>query len=319
MIEIINPGWPSLIVDGGRFGEAAVGVPPSSALDSYAYRALQLLTGHMADAPVLEVMGATFVLKFHHAMTCAITGARVKATLDDRPVRPWTSFRAAPGSLLQVKEVLEGLRYYIGFSATMDLQKVLGSFTTNLECSFGGYQGRILRAGDRLAFTEMRDLDRSAVPESAIPPMRQPHRLRVVAGPEISSFTDESCNRFMDREIHVIYDVSTQTNRTGIRLEGEPLCFRQGVERSIISEGILPGTVQIPGDGRPIIMLYERTIGGYARIALVIKADHDRLAHLKPGDPVLFEMIGMNEACQLWEVKSRSMDSLDKSIRRMSG
>lgn len=318
MIEIINPGWPSLIVDGGRFGEAAVGVPSSSALDRYACRALQRLIGHAADTPVLEVMGAAFALRFHHAMTCAITGARVKATLDDRPVRPWASFRAAPGSLLRIQEVLEGLRYYIGFSGTMDLESVIGSFTTNLECCFGGYQGRILRAGDRLAFTEIRDVERSVVPESAILPMHPPHRLRAVAGPEISFFTDESRNQFMNRDTNVIYDVSAQTNRTGIRLEGEPLCFRQGVERSIISEGILPGTVQIPGDGRPIIMLYERTIGGYARIALVVKADHDRLAHLKPGDPVLFEMIGINEACQLWEAKCRSMDSLDKSIKRIS-
>ena len=317
MIEIINPGWPSLIVDGGRFGEAAVGVPPSSALDRYACRALQRLTGHASDTPVLEVMGATFALRFHHAMTCAITGARVKATLDDQSVRTWSSFRAAPGSLLRIQEVLEGLRYYIGFSATMDLEMVIGSFTTNLECRFGGHHGRVLKAGDRLAFTDIRDVEQIVVPESAIPPMHPPHRLRVVEGPEMSFFTDESLAQFMDRDAHVIYDVSTQTNRTGLRLEGEPLCFRQGVEKSIISEGILPGTVQIPGDGRPIIMLCERTIGGYARIALVVKADHDRLAHLRPGDPVLFEMIDIKEACQLWEAKSRSMDSLDKGIRRI--
>lgn len=317
MIEIINPGWPSLIVDGGRFGEAAVGVPSSSALDHYACKALHGLIGCRMDTPVLEVMGANFTLRFHQAMTFAITGARIKASLDDRPVRPWASVQTAPGSLLRIQEVMEGLRYYIGFSGTMDLERVIGSFTTNLECRFGGYQGRILRAGDRLAFTEIRDAGRSAVPDRAIPAMRPPHRLRVVAGPEMAFFTDESRDRFMNRGAHVVYDVSTQTNRTGIRLEGEPLCFRPGVEKSIISEGILPGTVQIPGDGRPIIMLYERTIGGYARIALVVKADHDRLAHLKPGDPVLFEMIDINEACQLWEAKSRSMDFLNESIRHM--
>lgn len=317
MIEIMNPGWPSLIVDGGRFGKAAVGVPPSSALDHYACKALHGLTGCGPDTPVLEVMGANFALRFHQAMTFAITGARIKASLDDRSVRPWASVQAAPGSRLQIQEVVEGLRYYIGFSGTMDLKRVIGSFTTNLECRFGGYQGRILRAGDRLAFTEIHDVERSAVPDRAIPAMHAPHRLRVVAGPEISFFTEESNNRFMGRDAHDIYDVSTQTNRTGIRLEGDPLCFRPGVEKSIISEGILPGTVQIPGDGRPIIMLYERTIGGYARIALVVKADHDRLAHLKPGDPVLFERIGIHEARRLWEAKSRSMDFLDQIIRHL--
>jgi antagonist of KipI len=317
MIEIINPGWPSLIVDGGRFGEAAVGVPPSSALDHYACKALQRLTGHIEDTPALEVMGASFALRFHHDVTCAITGARVKATVDDKPVRPWTSFRAAEGSLLRIQEVVEGLRYYIGFSGTIALESVIGSFTTNLECCFGGYRGRVLEAGDRLAFKEIPAIERRAIPENKIPRMHPPHRLRVLAGPEMSFFTDESLLKFMDKGSNVIYDVSTQTNRTGIRLEGEPLVFRQGAGRSIISEGILPGTVQIPGDGRPIIMLHERTIGGYARVALVAKADHDRLAHLKPGDPVLFDRISLEEAQQLWEAKWNSIDSLDKIIVKL--
>lgn len=318
MIEIINPGWPSLIVDGGRFGEAAVGVPPSSALDLYAFRALQRLIGQGSGTPVLEIMGASFALKFHRDMTCAITGARVKATLDDKPVRPWVSFRAAAGNLLRIQEVVEGLRYYIGFSGMIALDSVIGSFTTNLECCLGGYHGRVLKAGDSLEFTEIKDIQRGVIPESKIPRMHPPHRLRIVAGPEISFFTDESLNKFMGKQAYVLYDVSAQTNRTGIRLEGQPLVFRQEVEKSIISEGILPGTVQIPGDGQPIIMLNERTIGGYARIALVVKADHDRLAHLKPGDQVLFERISLEEAHELWDVQQRHMDSLDEIIRRLN-
>jgi biotin-dependent carboxylase-like uncharacterized protein len=315
MIEIINPGWPSLIVDGGRFGEAAVGVPSSSALDLYAFRAVQCLTGQGSDVPVLEVMGASFALRFDCDMTCAITGAKVKAQLNDRPVRPWASFRATAGSLLRVREVVEGLRYYIGFSGTMVLESVIGSFTTNIECGFGGYQGRILRAKDRLEFTKIDDVGRGMIPENKIPRMHPPHRLHVVEGPEISFFTDESLSKFMGDQAHVLYSVSAQTNRTGIRLEGEPLFFRQEVEKSIISEGILPGTIQIPGDGQPIIMLHERTIGGYARIALVAKADHDRLAHLKPGDQVLFDRISLEEACALWKVKLEHIDSIDKIVR----
>jgi allophanate hydrolase len=148
--------------------------------------------------------------------------------------------------------------------------------------------------------------------------MHSPHRLRVVEGPEIHYFADESVKRFVDRESRIIYDVSSKTNRTGIRLEGPPLNFREEVDKSIISEGILPGTVQIPGDGLPIIMLYERTIGGYARMAMVVKADHDRLAHLKPGDYVLFEMVSLEEAEKLWEGKRKVITSLNKTVRRLS-
>lgn len=318
MIEIVNSGWQSLIVDGGRYGSAAVGVPPSSALDRYACRALHLLTGHEKDTPTLEVVGTPFSIKIHRDITCAITGAKVRATLDDMPVRPWTSFRAEANSLLQVQTVTEGFRYYIGFSGTIVTESVMGGSSTNLECRFGGYRGRALMAGDRLELREIKDVGRGAIPENEIPVMHPPHILRIVEGPEISFFTDESLKKFIDKATRSVYDVSTNTNRTGIRLEGDPLIFREEIERSIISEGILPGTVQIPGNGLPIIMLYERTIGGYARIALVVKADHDRLAHLKPHDYVLFELVSLKEAETLWETKWKSATSLNHKIRRLS-
>jgi biotin-dependent carboxylase-like uncharacterized protein len=318
MIEIINPGWPSLIVDNGRFGEAAVGVPPSSALDHHAFEAVQCLTGQESGTPVLEVMGASFALRFDSDMTFAITGARVKAHLNDEPVRPWASCRATAGSLLRIQTVVEGLRYYIGFSGTMALESVIGSFSTNIECGFGGYQGRILRARDRIEFTKINNVKRGLIPENDIPRMHPPHRLRIMEGPEVSFFTDESLNRFLGDPAHIPYSVSAQTNRTGIRLEGEPLVFRPGVERSIISEGILPGTIQIPGDGQPIIMLHERTIGGYARIALVAKADLDRLAHFKPGDQVVFDRISLEEAHALWRAKLGHIDSLHKIVHWLS-
>ena len=122
--------------------------------------------------------------------------------------------------------------------------------------------------------------------------------------------------KFADRQYRNVYDVSATINRTGIRLEGRPLQFSAEVDKSIISEGILPGTVQIPGDGLPIIMLYERTIGGYARIARVVRADLDRLAHLKPGDYVLFELIEIDEAERLWESRQKSLASIRQTLRR---
>jgi allophanate hydrolase len=92
-------------------------------------------------------------------------------------------------------------------------------------------------------------------------------------------------------------------------MEGKPLSFRPEVPKSIISEGILPGTVQIPGDGLPIVMLHERTIGGYARAATVVRADRDRLAHLQPGDLACFERITIEEAEALWREKKDRMEA----------
>jgi biotin-dependent carboxylase-like uncharacterized protein len=317
MIEIIHPGTMTCLVDSGRYGHAAVGVPPSAALDAFAYGALNRLLAQDGHAPALEIIGEQFSLRFHRKMICALTGARVRASLDDKPLNPWTSFRAEAGNILTVQKITEGFRYYLGFAGHMVLERVVGSFATNLECGFGGYQGRALAGGDWIDIDNIYGVPWGAIPDNEIPPMKSPHRLRVTAGPEYHYFPEAFQKKFADGKSRKVYDVSATINRTGIRLEGRPLQFSAAVDKSIISEGILPGTVQIPGDGLPIIMLYERTIGGYARIARVIRADLDRLAHLKPGDYVLFELIETDEAERLWEDRQKSIASIRQVVRRV--
>jgi antagonist of KipI len=294
-INVRNPGLYALIVDLGRYGYGAVGVPPSSALDRYACRALYYLTDN-PGAPVIEAIGPGLTLHFDADVTCAMTGARVKAFLDDSFVRPWTAFKAKRGSVLQVKEVMEGLRYYVGFAGTLAMTRVMGSYATNLECRFGGANGNPLKAGDAFVFDEIREPDARLIPGNLIPSMHAPHKLRVMEGPETGFFADESRRLFWEKGAQTLFTVSEMSNRTGIRLEGTPLLFREDVLKSIVSEGILAGTVQIPGDGLPIIMLHERTIGGYARVAVIARADLDRLAHLAAGDLVIFEKICLEEA-----------------------
>jgi len=305
MIEIFNPGWLAIIVDNGRYGYGDIGVPPSSALDNFAYSTLNYLTGNHTDSPVMEVMGRGFAIMFDVDITCAITGAKVSAYINDVPLKSWTSFKATKGSILRVKEVTEGLRYYVGFSGDMVLEKAIESFSTNLECRFGGYKGRPLMKGDIIEFNNVRIEEENAVAERYIPSMNPPHLLRITEGPEIGHFTPNSLKDFLKNHSENTYSVSTKLNRTGIRLEGKPLLFREKVDKSIISEGILPGTIQIPGDGQPIIMLYERSVGGYARIATVARIDIDMLAHLKPKDKVLFQMLGIEQAETLWVKKKR--------------
>ncbi len=314
MIRIINPGWLSLIVDGGRYGYGAIGVPPSSALDYYSYRILNLLVGQEGDAPVIEVMGSNFSLTAGSDTICAITGAMVRASLNDRPLQPWTAFYMTEGSVLTVQDVKEGFRYYVGFSRSLNMERVIGSYSTNLECLFGGLKGNPLKIGDEMAFKDSRMIEPAEIPERYIPSMKPPHRLRIVESAEISYFTPDSVKAFSEG---VVFNVSARLNRTGIRLEGNPLTFRKEADKSIISEGILPGTIQIPGDGMPIIILHERTIGGYARIAMVAKVDQDILAHLKPGDKVHFEKIDVKEAESLWKSKQETITFLKQIIRRL--
>jgi biotin-dependent carboxylase-like uncharacterized protein len=314
MIEIIHPGIMSLVVDGGRYGYREVGIPTSPALDLYALSVLNHLLGNEDDAPAIEVFGEKFSLRFGKDVCCAITGAKVRANLEGRSLHSWMSFEAKAGETVTVDEVREGFRYYVGFSGAPVLEKIIGSYTTNLECRFGGYQGRALQRGDRIEFEGIRMVDVERIAEEFIPRMMPPHSLRVAEGPENNYFTDESLEEFLGGKGRTAFTVSTKLNRTGIRLDGKPLAFRKDAEESIISEGLLPGSIQVPGDGLPIIQLHERTLGGYARPALIAKVDHNLLAHLKPGDSVMFEMIGMEEAELLFDRNIEIITSIKKLI-----
>ncbi|MBP1748677.1 MAG: KipI antagonist [Deltaproteobacteria bacterium] len=304
MITVINPAFLSIIVDNGRFGYGYIGVAPSSGLDRFACAIARFILGNPDSAPVLETMGNDLSLLFSESITFAITGARVKATLDDVPVQSWSQVKAPKGSILKVSEILEGLRYYLGFSGIIDIDPVMGSCSTNLECRFGGFQGRPLMKGDVLKFRDLYDpVEHVSVPDELIPSLHEPHILRVLSGPEADRFNPASVKFLSNRNEALIFKASARLNRTGIRLEGPAIQFRDKVEQSIMSEGILPGTIQVPPDGLPIINCVERTIGGYARLGIIIDVDLDKLAHIKPFDRVILSVTDNEEAERLLQAK----------------
>ena len=311
---MVHSGWLSLVVDAGRPGHADIGVPLSACLDSLAFATLNKLLDNPPGTSALEVCGTPFSLVFSDAVSFAITGARVAATLDNAPIEPWAVFQARAGSRLMVSAVTEGFRYYVGFSGRMDLPEIIGSFSTNLECMFGGFKGRPLARGDRIALKEAKIAAPKAVPESSLPSMKPPHLLHVLEGPEKDFFAASSLDIFCSIGKDLCYAVSAKSNRTGIRLEGGLMAFAQGAPESIVSEGILPGTIQVPPDGKPIIVLFERTMGGYARVGVVITADLDRLAHLKPKDPVSFSVVTAGETERLSASRKRYITSLEEAL-----
>ncbi|MGD0236592.1 MAG: biotin-dependent carboxyltransferase family protein [Syntrophorhabdales bacterium] len=314
MLEVIHPGWLSIVVDNGRFGYADIGVPWSSALDGFAYGTLNLLLGNDPAAPVIEVVGNDFSLRFHEEASFAITGARVNALLDGKEIVSWRSSRARKGATLRVIKVMEGFRYYVGVSGIFDLPKVIGSFSTNLECRFGGYNGRPLMKGDIVATKDTRVIDEREVPSEHVPDLSPPHMMRWIEGPEAGYFREESIKKLCKQDGDAQYAVSAKSNRTGIRLEGELLYFKKGALRNIVSEALLPGTIQVPGDGMPIIALYERMNGGYARVGVIARIDSDRLAHLKPRDSVRFQRITREEALELSRMRNEAISALHRTL-----
>jgi len=318
MIEVIHPGILSIVVDGGRNGYADYGVPSSSAIDLSALKILNTILKNPTFAPAIEVIGSGFSLLFHAHMTCAITGAKVETVHNGESFNTWTSFEVRRGDTLKIKNIIEGFRYYVGFSGIMDIEKTINSFSTNLECGFGGFKGRPLKKGDIIGIINPRIETSKTIPEDIIPNMKPPHMIHFVKGPEYSYFVPKILKILFEKNTLSCYKVSPKTNRTGIRLEGIPLLFKKGIEKSIISEGVLPGTIQIPGDGMPIIMLNERTIGGYARVGVVTRADRDLLAHLKPGDEVQLRLVNKNEAKRLSKRKNEIYWAYTKTMKEVS-
>jgi antagonist of KipI len=294
-IEILAPGPLTTIQDWGRFGYGRYGVPPSGALDTFSLRAANLLVGNPENEACLEITMFGIRIKALRDAAIAVTGGDLRPFCNDKPFGMWTSSILKGGDTLSFRGVKGGCRSYLAIGGGFSLPEVLGSRSTNLSSGFGGLSGRALKKGDMLSAhsphlhlkTEGRGL-----PQDLIPLYSSKWHLRVTFGPQDDQFTEEGRNTFLNAP----YQVSYQSDRTGIRLAGPSVEKRPEVEESIISEGVIPGAIQVPGDGQPIIILVEIVTGGYRKIATVISADLPLLGQLKPGDTMSFEEVSLHEA-----------------------
>jgi biotin-dependent carboxylase-like uncharacterized protein len=225
----------------------------------------------------------------------AITGGDLNPFLNAEPLEMWRTHLLIEGDIIAFKKVHSGCRAYLSISGGFVVPEVMGSRSTCLSGKFGGLEGRPLKKGDIL----YRPLSASSLnrlglrfPEEWIPIYEKEVDLRVILGPQDDHFTKEGFEIFFSSA----YEVSPQSDRMGIRLNGQRIERRADVEESIISEGLLPGAIQVPGDGKPIIILKELVTGGYTKIATVISADLTKVAQLKPGDRVRFKPISIEEA-----------------------
>jgi len=173
----------------------------------------------------------------------------------------------------------------------------MGSRSTYLRAGIGGFNGRAFIPGDELPLGEPIDNPRlKKIPEGLIPEYKHEQTIRIISGPEAHYFEVAGLRSFLSTE----YTVTAQSDRMGYRLSGEPIQHKEGMT-NIISAGISLGTVQVPGDGQPIILMADRqTSGGYARIANVITVDLTLLAQMRPGDIVRFSETTLDSARQLY-------------------
>jgi antagonist of KipI len=306
-IQVQSPGLLTTVQDLGREGFGPLGVSPSGAADAVSLRLGNRLVGNPEDAAGLEMtlLGGTFT--FPRTAVIALTGSDFAATLDGAPVELWTSTKATAGQTLRVGSTRSGARCYLCVQGGIAVKPFLGSASTHLLSGLGGYQGRALRKGDVLQIgSSAASFQQNTIAPRALERLSPRKLLRVTPGPQNDYFSKASRQRFYAGT----YRVAEDSNRMGLRLEGQPIA--QDSSGEMITEGVSLGAVQITAGGLPIILFVEQqTTGGYAKIANVISADLHSLGQLRPRDEIHFEQVDWGTARSLLLEQEQLLTSPD--------
>lgn len=299
--RVLAAGLQATVQDAGRHGQRHLGVGSSGALDAYSQAVANFLVGNPAGAPVIEAALVGPTLRFERAVHVALCGARTDARVGGVAVPGWRPIALPAGSELAIGRCLDGARCTLAVSGGWRVPTVLGSASTDLRGGFGGVEGRALREDDAVAIgpappctaTQVRVASWWIDPAPDVMPGGDV-TVRVLPG------HDACCPP--DALAATRWRVAVASNRQGLRLEGPALSLAHGhgdgADR--LSEPVAPGTVQLPADGQPIVLLADaQTHGGYPRIGHVAACDLPRLAQLRPGDVLRFLPCTREEAGRL--------------------
>ncbi|MBW6466110.1 MAG: biotin-dependent carboxyltransferase family protein [Brevefilum sp.] len=284
------------VQDGGRFGYQRYGMPESGPMDGWAFQAANRLVGNDPGAACVEVGFSSAEISLERRCLLALCGAGYSLSVNGRPLPLWMSFLGKPGDHIRMDKIPGGNWAYLAAAGGIQSEVWMGSRSAYPAAGLG----RKLAQGDRLPLGEPcaqtgRFSGRS-FPTAALPPYSLEPVIRVIPGPHLAWFTSESWDSYCQGA----YFVSTQSDRMGYRLTGPTLAHHTGAD--LVSQGMVQGEIQVPGDGQPIVMMPDHpTTGGYACIATVIKADLPRLAQVEPGrGSVRFKPVNLDAAHAAW-------------------
>jgi biotin-dependent carboxylase-like uncharacterized protein len=308
VIELLSV--PSLLTvqDAGRTGYRKLGVPISGFMDDFSARIANYLVGNPGNAPLLEFLLAGPALRFNASAVFAVAGdAGLK--LNGVPIEPRTSYWAKRGDPLEAGTLKSGLYGYIAFAGGIKCEKLLGSCSAYHKANLG----RPLKAGDELnlGYAILTGREGRYLPPQLRPDYSSKGReIRVVLGPNLEHFTDRGIETFLAST----YTVTPESDRMGYRLDGPAVEHsRRGAD--IVTEPLVPGTVQVPANGKPIVMMRDaQTTGGYAKIATVISADLPVLAQSRPGTKVRFRAVSVEEAQEILRRRERTLKAIEKFL-----
>ena len=292
VLEIVDPGLLLSVQDGGRPGLAGEGVTRGGAADRHSLGVANALVGNAPDAAAFEATLLGPTLRALAPVTVGLAGT-MDATVTETGEHVTTGSTVAlhPGDTLALGSAT-GARGYLSVPGGVDVPVVLGSRSTALGAGFGGHDGRSLRAGDRAVPADDRSVPLARWPGAPGPGAVSPDQpLRVLPGPHAADLGAEA----LDAMLASPWTINPASDRVGLRLDGAPLPGTQLAE--LASHGVVAGTIQVPPDRRPIVLLIDhQPTGGYPVVAVVITADLDRLGQLAPGATAWFERTTHDEA-----------------------
>lgn len=308
MLNIIRAGIYTTVQDAGRGGFRRLGISQEGALDLPALSMANMLVGNASDAAGLEITLGQFTAEFTQSGWIALTGAGCDARLDEQ--RLWTGwcYPVKAGQQLKLSVPHRGMRSYLALSGGIIVPEILGSRSTDLKAGFGGHQGRLIKEGDRLPLGKPTRLPSESV---GVKQLLFGNRVRAVPGPEYHEFDEVARNAFW-REA---WQLSPQSNRMGYRLSGRELT--RNTTREMLSHGLLPGVVQVPHNGQPIVLMADaQTTGGYPRIACVIEADLYHLAQIRLGEPIHFVPCTVEEALRAKREQQHFLQQIEWGLEK---
>ena len=286
-ITVIRGGMLTTVQDLGRAGHRVSGVPSGGAMDSIALRVANLLVGNPEGAAALECTLLGPELVFSAPTVVAVGGAEFEG------VESWRPIVVPVGGRVKLGRARRGCRAYVAVAGGFEVPALLGSRSTYLRAGFGGFQGRALRDGDVLTAPEVARhvTDHWRLDARILPAYSATPTVRVVRGAQWDDFG----GALYDAE----FKIMPQSDRMGIRLGGAKVA-RIGAMADLVSSAVAPGTVQVPPDGQPIVLMADaQTLGGYPQAAHVISVDLPLLAQLRPGDRLQFAEVSLDEAHRL--------------------
>lgn len=315
-LRVLAPGLMTTVQDLGRVGHQHLGVAVSGALDPVSLRAANALVGNLAGTGALEIayLGPTLIVDADSVRLAVVGASATIEVLPDETALEGTRYagmrtlRVGRGEVVRIGSLSDAAVLYVAVEGGFAIEPVLGSVSTYIRGGFGGWQGRALVAGDSLPLRRNAASDCGEFRLDGLN-LSPPARYRAIVGPQKDFFSTRAIKGLFDNE----YTVRPESNRMGMRLLGHKLDHVRGF--NIVSDGIAPGSIQVPGDGQPIVLLADRqTTGGYPKIATVISADLPALGRVRIGDKIAFQQVTIDEAQNLRRQLLNEVDTICNRI-----